>query len=290
MKRDRVIFVLFLSPLIAFMIIMVFVPFVIALLSSFGLTEVAEGLTGEFTLNGYVTFFDPSEPNIQCLLFTIEVTFVATFLSTAIGYFLALFFKFRDVKLTKGISMILRIPLFTPYLIAAFMWFTLLFPSGYIGIIFKKLIVEYFGLMDKPLALISDPLGIGIIMCSVWMRFPVAFMIIYGLFEMIDPSLEEAGRNLGAKTWTIVRRIYFPLTKYGLLSAITLNFLFLFIAFSIPFILGASWPQFLSVFIYINAKDTGNWLMGYTTSIIYIVISLLISFIYTISFRRTGQQ
>ena len=120
--------------------------------------------------------------------------------------------------------------------------------------------------------------------------FPVAFMKIYGLFEMLDPSLEEAGRNLGAKTWTIVRRIYFPLTKYGLLSAITLNFLFLFIAFSIPFILGASWPQFLSVFIYINAKDTGNWLMGYTTSIIYIVISLLISFIYTISFRRTGQQ
>jgi putative spermidine/putrescine transport system permease protein len=286
MKKDWQAFVLLLAPLIIYLILMVFIPLVIAVLSSFGLTKIAPGMPGKFTLQGYIDFFDPEKPNIQCLWFTIKITFIATLLSTALGYSLALFFKFRGTKLTTPISMILRIPLFTPYLITAFMWFTLLFPRGYIGILFKKLLVEYFALLDKPLPLISDPFGIGIIVCSVWMRFPVAFMIMYGLFDMVDPSLEEAGRNLGARTWTIIKRIYFPLTKYGLLSAITLNFLALFIAFSVPFILGASWPQFLSVFIYVNAKQKGDWLMGYTTSVVYIAISLLISFIYTKSLGK----
>ena len=88
--------------------------------------------------------------------------------------------------------------------------------------------------------------------------------------QMLDPSLEEAARTLGARTGRIIRRIYLPLLGYGILSVVLLNFLALFIAFSIPFVLGASWPQFLSVFIYVNAKDQGNWLAGYTTSVVYI--------------------
>ena len=288
MWRDRLAYVLLLAPLIVFLIIMVIIPFAIAVLSSVGLTQVAPGIPDRFTLQGYIDFFNPNRPNLLCLWFTIKVTLIATIFSTALGYFLALFFKFRKVELTSRISMTLRIPLFTPYLVTAFIFWTLLFPRGYIGILFNKLVVEYFALVDKPIPLISDPFGIGIIVCSVWMRFPYAFMIMYGIMVMIDPSLEEAGRNLGAKTWTIIRRIYFPLTKYGLLSAITLNFLALFIAFSVPFILGASWPQFLSVFVYVNAKEKSDWLMGYTTSVIYIAISLLISFIYSKTLiRRT---
>lgn len=286
MNRDKATFLFLLAPLIIFLIVMVFIPFVIAVLSSLGLTKVVPGLPGQFTLQGYVNFFDPNKPNLQCLWFTIKVTFISTILSTGLGYFLALFFKFRSLRLTRTLAIIIKIPLFTPYLVTAFMWFTLLFPRGYIGILVKKLFFEYFALVEKPIPLISDPFGIGIITCSVWMRFPVAFMIMYSLFGMIDPSLEEAGRNLGAKTGTIIRKIYFPLTKYGLLSSITLNFLALFIAFSVPFILGASWPQFLSVFIYMNAKQKGDWLMGYTTSVVYIVISLLISLIYTKSLSR----
>jgi putative spermidine/putrescine transport system permease protein len=98
---------------------------------------------------------------------------------------------------------------------------------------------------------------------------------------MLDPSYEEAARTLGARTRDVVRRVYLPLTRFGVLSAVLLNFLALFIAFSIPYVLGASWPQFLSVFIYVNAKDQGNWLAGYSTAMIYVCFALVISFFYT---------
>jgi putative spermidine/putrescine transport system permease protein len=288
--RERLAFALLLLPLGLFLLVMVMVPFVIAVLSSVGLTQVAPGLPDGFTLRGYRDFFDPEKPNLEALWFTVKITAISTVLATLLGYGLALFVKFRRIRMGQALSLLLKLPLFTPYLVTAFMWWALLFPRGYIGIFVQKVLVEYFRLADQAPALISDPWGIGIVTCSVWMRFPVVFLIMQGLLGMVNPSYEEAARNLGARTPTIIRRIYFPLTIYGLLSSVILNFLALFIAFSIPFILGASWPQFLSVFIYVNAKDKGDWLMGYTTSVIYIVISLGVSYLYTRTVARRTQH
>lgn len=274
------------APLTVFLTVMVLVPLVIAVLSSFGLTKVAPGLTGEFTLKGYRDFFDPAKPSLQALWFTTWVTTITTVTSTALGLGLAMFIHFRRIGMNAILSLIVKIPLFMPYLVTAFIFWVLLYPKGYIGIIAHKLLVEYFRLMEQAPALVSDPYGIAIIVCGSWMRFPYAFVIIYGLLQMIDPRYEEAARTLGARTGMIIRRIYLPMLGYALLSVVLLNFLALFIAFSIPFVLGASWPQFLSVFIYVNAKDQGNWLAGYTTAVVYIAVAMVIALFYTRALAR----
>lgn len=273
--------ILLIAPLTIFLLAMVMVPLVIAVLSSFGLTTVAPGLPGEFTLQGYRDFFDPAKPSLAALWFTFKVTLITTATSTSLGLSLALFMHFRGIPLNAALSFLVKIPLFMPYLVTAFVFWVLLYPRGYVGILFKLIFVEYLRLMEEAPALVSDPYGIAIIVCGSWMRFPYAFVIIYGLMKMLDPALEEAARTLGAGTGRIIRRIYLPLLGYGLLSVILLNFLALFIAFSIPFVLGASWPQFLSVFIYVNAKEQGNWLAGYTTSVVYICVALAIAYLYT---------
>ena len=280
-SRSQLGNLLLIAPLTIFLAMMVLVPLVIAVLSSFGLTTVAPGLNGEFTLQGYRDFFDPAKPSLKALWFTFKVTLITTVISTSLGLGLALFMRFRGIPLNAALSFLVKIPLFMPYLVTAFVFWVLLYPKGYIGIIFKIIVVEFFRLMEEAPALVSDPYGIAIIVCGSWMRFPYAFVIIHGLIQMLDPSLEEAARTLGARTGRIIRRIYLPLLGYGLLSVVLLNFLALFIAFSIPFVLGASWPQFLSVFVYVNAKDQGNWLAGYTTSVMYISVALTIAFFYT---------
>jgi putative spermidine/putrescine transport system permease protein len=273
--------ILLIAPLTIFLLVMVMVPLVIAVLSSFGLTTVAPGLPGEFTLQGYRDFFDPARPSLGALWFTFKVTLITTATSTSLGLGLALFMHFRGIPLNAALSFLVKIPLFMPYLVTSFVFWVLLYPRGYVGILFKLIFVEYLRLMEEAPALVNDPYGIAIIVCGSWMRFPYAFVIIYGLMKMLDPALEEAARTLGAGTGRIIRRIYLPLLGYGLLSVILLNFLALFIAFSIPFVLGASWPQFLSVFIYVNAKEQGNWLAGYTTSVVYICVALAIAYLYT---------
>ncbi len=274
------------APLTAFLAVMVIAPLVIAVLSSFGLTKVAPGLTGEFTLKGYRDFFDPAKSSLQALWFTTWVTTITTVTSTALGLGLAMFVHFRRIGLGPILSLVVKIPLFMPYLVTAFVFWVLLYPKGYVGIVAHKLLVEYFRLMEQAPALVSDPYGIAIIVCGSWMRFPYAFVIVYGLLKMIDPSYEEAARTLGARTPMIIRRIYVPMLGFALLSVVLLNFLALFIAFSIPFVLGASWPQFLSVFIYVNAKDQGNWLAGYTTAVVYIAVAMTIATFYTRALAR----
>ena len=169
----------------------------------------------------------------------------------------------------------------------------LLYPAGYIVNILsllKDFIADYYLLFEQKPMLVNDPFGIAIILCATWMRFPYGFIMAQNLLAMIDPSYEEAARNLGASRRTVVWRIFLPLTKYGLLSAALLNFLALFIAFSIPFVLGASWPQFLSVFIYVNAKDQGDWLSGYTAAVVYVAIAFAIGYVYSRSLGRSREN
>jgi putative spermidine/putrescine transport system permease protein len=272
---------LLLAPLVLFLTVMVLVPLVLAALASVGLTSIVPGLPGYFTLEGYRDFFDPSKPSLHALWFTIKVTTITTVLSTVIGGALALFMHCRRIQVSGPVAFLVKIPLFAPHLVTAFIFWVLLYPKGYLGIIAQKLLVDYLALAEQAPALVNDPYGIAIILCGTWMRFPYAFLILYGLLQMLDPSYEEAARTLGARTRDIVGRVYLPLTGFGILSAVLLNFLALFIAFSIPYVLGASWPQFLSVFIYVNAKDQGNWLAGYSTAMVYIAFALAISFLYS---------
>lgn len=273
-----------LLPLTLFLLVMVIYPLAMAVASSLGLARPVQGLPDGFTLEGYRNFFDPSRPAMTALLFTFQVTLITTILSTASGIALALYLKIRAIELPVAISFILKLPLFTPYLVIAFVFWVLLYPAGYavnLLEILRNFLSDYFILFTQKPVLVNDALGIGIILCATWMRFPYAFIMAQGQLAMVDPSYEEAARNLGASRATVVRRIYLPLIKYGLLSAALLNFLALFIAFSIPFVLGASWPQFLSVFIYVNAKDQGDWLSGYTAAVVYVAIAFAIAFLYT---------
>ena len=56
---------------------------------------------------------------------------------------------FRGIPLNGALSFLVKIPLFMPYLVTAFVFWVLLYPKGYVGIIFKIIFVEYFRLMEE---------------------------------------------------------------------------------------------------------------------------------------------
>ena len=128
------------------------------------------------------------------------MTTITTLTSTALGLGLALFMQVSTrITLNPALSFIFKIPLFMPYLVTAFVFWVLLYPKGYIGIIVQKFFVEYFRLMEEAPALVSDPYGIAIVICGSWMRFPYAFVIIHGLLQMLDPVLRrQLGRSAPA--------------------------------------------------------------------------------------------
>ncbi len=49
--------------------------------------------------------------------------------------------------------------------------------------------------------------------------FPIAYLVLHGVFRAIDPSLEQAARGLGAGRWQVLRTVTLPLATPGLLAA-----------------------------------------------------------------------
>lgn len=269
---------LYLLPIWIYLATMVVSPLLIVFLGSLGLSP----YTGyKFTLEGYAQFF--AGKYVEALVFTFWNSSLATIVAVLSGYFFALYLVINKPNWWNKLSFIPLIAIYTPYLIAAFMWWTLLWPRGYISLTLNGLLLN-LGLIQTPLYLVNDPYGIGIILGKVWYTFTLTFLLTYGPLQLINPEIIEAARMLGANTRVIIRRIYLPLSRYALLASSSLVFLDNFTGVSVPLVLGAAWPQYLSVLILNDVTLFFNYIMAYTSGVIYIIIAVLSGYMF---FRYT---
>ncbi len=285
--RDDLISILFLLPLYIFIIIMVFIPIVNVILGSFGISLFGELLEKQqITFEGYRKFLAPESPYLYSLFFTIYISIIATVISVLAGYLFAVYLTIKKPPIWSKISTIMTIPLFTPYIVGAFMWWTLLWPRGYISLLINGILMKA-GIVSEPIPLVNDPYGIGILFGEVWIRFVIAVAIFYGPLQLINPELIDAARSLGASTWTIIRKIFIPLTKYALIATSAIILLATMAGVSIPLVLGGSWPQFLNVMIYLDVTTRFEYLMAYTSGVFYIIASAALGYIF---FRFTTKK
>jgi iron(III) transport system permease protein len=49
--------------------------------------------------------------------------------------------------------------------------------------------------------------------------FPVAYLVLAGLMKQIDPSMEEAARNMGASRWHTFKTVLLPLLTPGIANS-----------------------------------------------------------------------
>ncbi|RLG83968.1 MAG: hypothetical protein DRO40_02950 [Thermoprotei archaeon] len=282
--KEDLISIIFLLPLYIFLIVVVFIPLVNVVLGSFGISLFGE--ESRLTLEGYYKFMAPDSPYLYSLFFTIYISAIATVISILAGYLFAIYLTIKKPPVWRRVSTIMTIPLFTPYIVGAFMWWTLLFPRGYISLVINGLLMR-LGLIHEPLPLVNDPYGIGILFGEVWIRFVIAVSIFYGPLQMINPELIDAARSLGANTWQIITKIFIPLTKYSIIATSAIILLATMAGVSIPLVLGGSWPQFLNVMIYLDVTTTFNYLMAFTSGVFYIIASATLGYIF---FRFTMRR
>ena len=64
----------------------------------------------------------------------------------------------------------------------------------------------------------------GLVFVQIITFFSVAYLIIRGMLERIDPSMEEAALSLGASKWHIFRTVTLPLLTPGIAASFLLMF------------------------------------------------------------------
>ena len=116
----------------------------------------------------------------------------------------------------------------------------LLFGRG--GLITRKLL----GIYD------SNVYGLGgIAIVQVLNFFPVCYMMLKGLLKNIDPSMEEAARNMGAGRMKVFTTVTLPLMLPGLGNAFLVTFIESVADFANPMMIGGSYDT-LATTIYLR--------------------------------------
>jgi iron(III) transport system permease protein len=76
--------------------------------------------------------------------------------------------------------------------------------------------------------------------------FPVAYLGLLGMLRGLDPALEEAAMNMGAKRWQILRTLILPLIAPGLVAPFLLLFVEAIADLANPLVLGGDYTVLAS--------------------------------------------
>ena len=110
---------------------------------------------------------------------------------------------------------------------------------------------------------------------------PFMILPIYNSLSSIGDDVVEAGKDLGASYFTILRKIIFPLSLPGVISGITMVFVPSMTSFVISNILGGSNTLLIGNIIEQEFSTSMNWNLGSGLSIA-LMIFVLISMMFTV--------
>ncbi len=175
-------------------------------------------MEGEPSLKFFERYIDPQYTLQYWMIFwwTIQMGVYAAIGSTIVGFLFAYTMVRCSVPFKTAVHALTLVPTISPPFAIALATIFLFGRSGYIT---RELLHIQFKSGD------TGVYGLhGIVFVQIITFFPVAYLILRGLLERIDPSMEEAALALGASKWHIFRTITLPLLTPGIAGSFLLMF------------------------------------------------------------------
>ena len=219
--------------LITFLTLFILYPLAILLVDSF----VGDG---GFSLDVFRRIFD-MPTFTRAITNTLKVGFLVGILSTLVG----LLFAYVEVyvRMDKFVGGLFKVVSMLPVVSPPFVLsLSMIMLFGKAGIITRFLL----GIYDNS---VYGFWGIAIVQTLTF--FPVCYMMLKGLLKNIDPSLEEAARDMGASRWKVFTSVTLPLMLPGLGNAFLVTFIESIADFANPMIIGGSYDT-LATTIYLQ--------------------------------------
>jgi spermidine/putrescine transport system permease protein len=214
---------------------------------------------------------------------SIKLSFISTLLALVVGFPTAYFIATRPEKSRAMWLFLITIPFWTNLLIRTFAIMEVIRNEGIVNSILMGL-----GIIDAPLQIMFTDTAVMLGLLYVYL--PLMVLPLYASMERIDFRLVEAGYDLYANRFQVLRRVIFPLVKPGVIAGSILVFIPSLGAYVTPRVLGGGRNMMLGNLIELQFGQGRNWPLGAALSITLMVIVMVALLFYVRNAGKSGAR
>jgi spermidine/putrescine transport system permease protein len=243
------------------------VPTAIMVVYSFGTQEY---LTGQIHFGWSVNAWERLNDSqlIRTFLRSVELASFATLACAAIGYPLAYFVARHAGRFKTAAVIMIIAPFWVSFIVRAYAWLDILGDRGPIN-----RALDGVGLIDSPLALVNNEIGIAIGMTYSYL--PLMVFPLYVALDRIDPAILESARDLGASGFSAFWRVTFPQALPGLVGGCILVWVPALGEYVVPTIMGGGKSQMFGNLIALRFGQL-DWPLGASMAVAMVVFALVV--------------
>jgi spermidine/putrescine transport system permease protein len=271
-------------PALAIVFVFGVLPLVLICIYSFLKPYQNGGVVWQFSTDAYLNFlfqrdiFDDTlqfSPDFliiygRSIFYALFTTVVCLLLGFPTAYFMAT----RPPEQRNWWVLLITIPFWSNLLVRTV---AIMFIIRDEGLINDALI--YFNIIDKPITMLYTDFAI--ILGLLYSFLPFMVLPLYSSLEKMDFRLVEAGYDLYASRWQVLKRIIIPLAKPGIVAGSLLVFIPALGAYVPPLILGGGRHLMIGDLIAQQFGSGRNWPLGSAQALILMAAVLVALYFYS---------
>ena len=265
-------------------------PLTITLIYSFLEPGTYGGVTWAFSTDAYVQFLFERDIFDETLTFnsaylqiygrSIGLALVATIGCLILGFPTAYFIATKPREQRNIWLFLVTLPFWTNLLIRTYAMLLIIRDEGIVNVSLMGI-----GLIDNPIGILYTDFAV--FMGLIYSYLPFMVLPLYASLEKLDFRLVEAGYDLYASRWQVLRRVIVPLAKPGIVAGCILVFIPGLGAYITPELLGGGKKLMIGNMIALQFGSLRNWPFGSAAALILMSVVMIALLVYV---RNAGKE
>lgn len=263
------------APALAILTVAAIGPLLIVLVYSFLTPGEYGNVVWDFSLEGWKSVFveedifdgtlSLADAHLAIFWRSLSLSLLTTVLTFVVGFPTAWWIATQPPKARAFWLFMITLPFWTNLLVRTFAINQIIRNEGVLNSVLIGL-----GVIDDPIQLTYTPTALLIGMVYVYL--PLMVLPLYAAIDRFDMRLLEAGYDLYASRWQVLRRIILPIVKPGIIAGSILVLVPCLGAYVTPRILGGGKLMMLGNFIELQFGQGRNWPLGAALSMLLLVV------------------
>jgi spermidine/putrescine transport system permease protein len=225
--------------------------------------------------------FGLAQAHISILWRSVKLSLITTLLTLFVGFPTAYYISTQEPRRRDLLVFMVTIPFWTNILIRTFAMQEVIRNEGVINTL-----LMWSGVISQPIQIMYTDWAIFFGMVYVYL--PLMVLPLYASMEKIDFRLVEAGYDLYAGRFQVLRRVIIPLVMPGIVAGSILVFIPSLGAYVTPRVLGGGKNLMLGNLIDLQFGQGKNWPLGSALSITLLVIVTVALLFYVRNASKSG--